>query len=304
MPLEIAHPMGLQPTTKRGAVSHVVRVFFEAMMALKTNQRQTELMFRLGDLINYLYPGYITEEGKKNHKAFNRSNQLPHIIKALEILHFYATVPWIDDQGDLRRWRPVTVKSPLERTSKNDTPIFMGVDLPPDAKQGYLIIKKTHRELGKASAPQFNAYHTAAWLWDKHGTTPKGIIDPTKPIEGRDEQGHLLNEHEKTIFTTKGKHITNLYAPEAIKQLPREENPARERYPILSFSDLVLSCFPNPKPERENQNLTRAKEHWESLEALEYIKIERLQNGWRIMPSESHLKAYRAMQKAQRKSFY
>ena len=115
-------------------------------MALEPNQQQVDMMFRLGDLIDYLYP-----DGK-----FHRTNQLPYIINALETLHFYATVPWRDDQGDLRRWRPVHVKSPLEINSKNETPVFMRVEMPPDAKQGMAVDKQILRGLGKASAPQID----------------------------------------------------------------------------------------------------------------------------------------------------
>ena len=291
MPLHVAHPMGVKATTRKGAVSHVVRIFFEALMALEPSKHQADIMFRLGDLIDYLYPDGI----------FNRTNQLPHIIKALDILHFHATVPFRDDQGDLRAWRPVTVKSPIDINAKNDTPVFMRVDLPPDAQQGYIILKKIHRHLGKVSGPKFNAYHAAAWLWDRHGTVKGKLIDPTRPIEKRNDTG-LVDSTGKPIVTAKGKPITNLYHHRAVTQLERERNPAADRYPVLSETDLILACNPNGhNPKTRKRDLKRAKEHWTEMEKSGIICIERLPQGWRIMPGTAHMKGYRGAKDAQKK---
>ena len=291
MPLQIAHPMGLKPKTKAGAVSHEIRIFFEALMALEPNQQQVDMVFRLGDLIRYLYP-----DGK-----FHRTNQLPYIINALEVLHFHATVPWRDDQGDLRRWRPVYVKSPLEINSKNETPVLMRVEMPPDAKQGIAVDKQIMRELGKSSAPQFNAYLTAAWIWDKYGTHRGKIIDPTRPVERRNSENALVNENGKPFINPHGKEITNLYDTHAVKQAEREPNPdAIKRYPILSDEDLIYACFPNTTTQNYRLLLQRAKAHWTALEKADIVRIERLTQGWRILPGASHIERYRGVKETRR----
>ena len=291
MPLQIAHPMGLKPKTKAGAVSHEIRIFFEALMALEPTQQQVDMMFRLGDLIHYLYP-----DGK-----FNRTNQLPYIINALEVLHFYATVPWRDDQGDLRRWRPVHVKSPLESNSKNETPVFMRVEMPPDAKQGMAVDKQILRGLGKASAPQFNAYLTAAYLWDKYGTHQGKIIDPTRPVERRNSENALVDENGKPLVNPRGKEITNLYDPHAVKQSEREPNPdAIKRYPVLSNEDLIYACFPNTTTQNLRVLLKRAQTHWTELEKAGIVRIERSTHGWRILPGVSHIERYRGVKETQK----
>ena len=292
MPLQIAHPMGLKPKTKAGAVSHEIRIFFEALMALEPNQQQVDMMFRLGDLIDYLYP-----DGK-----FHRTNQLPYIINALETLHFYATVPWRDDQGDLRRWRPVHVKSPLEINSKNETPVFMRVEMPPDAKQGMAVDKQILRGLGKASAPQFNAYLTAAYLWDKYGTHQGKIIDPTRPVERRNSENVLVDENGKPLVNPHGKEITNLYDTHAVKQSAREPNPdAIKRYPVLSNEDLIYACFPNTTTQNLRVLLKRAQTHWTELEKAGVVRIERLTHGWRILPGASHIERYRGVKETQKR---
>ena len=255
MPLQVVRTANIKPQTKSGAVSHELRIFFEAMMALKTNQRRADLMFRLGDLIDFLYPN-----GK-----FNWTNQMPHIEQALGVLHTNATVPWIDDQGDLREWRPVAVRAPLTENATRDTPIFFEVQLPPDARHGHMVIKYIHRHTGMKSASQWNAYHVACHLWDKHGTVKGKLIDTTRPVERRDEQNRLVDASGKPLVNRNGKPIESPYHPEAIRQLDREPNPeAVKRYPVLSSEDLILACFPNGyQANGRREYLRRAKTHWE-----------------------------------------
>ena len=295
MPLEVPNPSGVKPTTKGGAVSHVVRIFCESIMALEPHERASDIVFRLGDLIAYLNP-----DGK-----FHRANQLPYIIDALETLHKDATLPWIDDTGAMRKWRPVWVKSPLSMDSKNDAPIHMRVEMPPDARQGYMILKHTHRLLGKKSGPQFNAYHTISWLWDKHATvTVKKqtyLIDPTRPIDRRNERGEIVDKDGNPILTAKGTPITNLYHDRVIAQGDREDNPAADRYPVLSRNDLIAACMPKATTANPRVLWERAKKYWEGLEKMGVIRIKRERNGWRIFPSQEHLAAYRGVKKSAQK---
>ena len=293
MPLEIAHPAGLKPKTKRGAVSHTVRIFFEALMALQPTETQADIMFTLGDLISYLYP-----DGK-----FNRTNQLPYIIEALDMLHSGATVPYESETGKIGDWRPVVVRTRIRNTDGNDTRIFLDVKLPPDARQGMAVDKHTLRLLGKTSAPKFNAYLTAAWLWDKYGTHNGKIIDPTKPAERRNEEGVLINPTGTEIRNARGKVLTNIYDTAAVRQLDRTQNPeAIKKYPILSNDDLVASCSPEKKSTGYTRaDRQRAKMYWEQLETEGIVRIERLRSGWRILPSEQHIARYRGLKEAQKR---
>ena len=292
MPLEVQNPEGVKPTTKGGAVSHVVRIFYEALMALEPHEWASDIVFRLGDLIDYLNP-----DGK-----FHRSTQLPYIIDALETLHIHATLPWIDDTGEMRKWRPVWVKSPLSMDSKNDAPVHMRVEVPPDARQGYMILKYTHRLLGKKSGPQFNAYHTISWLWDKHATVLGNLIDPTRPIDRRNEKGEIVGADGKAILTARGKPITNLYHDRVIAQGEREDSPASDRYPVLSKNDLIAACMPKATDTNPRRLWEKAKKYWEGMEAEGIIRIKRERNGWRIFPSQEHLAAHRGVRRAREES--
>lgn len=290
MPLQVVRTAGLKPQTRSGAVSHELRIFFEAMMALQPNQHRADLMFRLGDLINYLYPN-----GK-----FNWTNQIPHIKRAFSVLHTHATVPWIDDQGSLREWRPVAVRAPLIDDATRETPIYIEVQMPPDARRGHMVIKGVHRHIGMKSAAQWNAYHIAAYLWDKHGTVNGKLVDPTRPSERRDNQNRLVDATGKPLLNRNGKEIKSPYHPEAVRQLEREPNTdAIQRYPVLPSEDLILACFPNGYNKKARRvYLKRAKAHWQQLEADGYIVIHKERHGWRILPSAEHLKAHRALRKA------
>ena len=190
MPLDVAHPLGVKGNTRKGAVHHVIRVFFEALMALEPMQTEGNIVITLGDLISYLYP----------HRKFHRTNQLPYIINALDILHFYATVPYRTESGGTGRWRPVVVRNTIDTSSNDNDGIYMDVKLPPDATQGMMVEKQIMRRLGHESAPRFNAYLMGCWLWDKYGTGEKGLIDPTKPVEKRDAAGDLLLENGEKIL--------------------------------------------------------------------------------------------------------
>ena len=264
---------------------------FEAMMALKPNQQRADLMFRLGDLIDFLYPN-----GK-----FHWTNQMPNIERTLYVLHNCATVPWMDDQGSLREWRPVAVRSPLIEEATRDTPVYIEVQMPPDARRGHMVIKDIHRETGMKSAAQWNAYHVACFLWDRYGTVSGKLIDTTRPVERRDAQNRLIDPSDKPLVKRNGKPINNPYNSEAIHQLDREPNPeALKRYPILCDTDLIFACFPNTKDTNHRRLLEKARGHWMALEAKGFVSIQKEKNGWRILPTQEHLNFHRALRKSGR----
>ena len=48
--------------------------------------------------------------------------------------------------GSLREWRPVVVRAPLMDDATRDTPIYIDVKMPPDAKRGHhRLSKDIHR---------------------------------------------------------------------------------------------------------------------------------------------------------------
>ncbi|MDE0085064.1 MAG: hypothetical protein OXU23_05085 [Candidatus Poribacteria bacterium] len=287
MYLEIASPFGIKPKNKKGAVSHTLRIFFEALMALEPNQTNEVISFSLGDLIKYLYP----------NQKFHRTNQLTYITNALNTLHFYATVPYEVSPGRLGKWRPVIVRNPIEQNSKNEDLIFLDVRLPPDAEQGMLVEKQKLRCLGQTSAPKFSAYLSACYIFDKYGTLNGKIIDPTIPIINRNTEGYLTDTNGNELINHNGNRMKKAYNSNAISQLLREPNPHRTQYPTLHNADLIKACNLQ-NLSQHGVALIRAKNYWKELENEGIVKIEIDKNGWRIMPSEEHIETYRAVVKS------
>lgn len=286
LPLQAVSLNGIE-TTKRGAVAMPIRLFFEAIMSLDPKETQSVIRFTLGDLLQYLNP-----DGK-----YHRTNHLPYVLRSLHSLYFLR-IPYRENPDRPSTevdWIPVLPRSVPNAQSGDDASIILEVKLPPTAKSGMMVEKEILRLTGKQSSPKFNAYLTACWIFDHYGTSPKGIIESTRPVENRDADGYLLQDGSH-IRTPRGDKIKNPYNPNAIAQLEREPNPARKRYPILTVDDLVRACYPKGfDSKRRAMYLKRAKKAWTELEKEGIIQIERHALGWRIMPSQSHVGRHRAL---------
>lgn len=288
LPLENVRMVEGMETTKRGAVAMPIRLFFEALMALDPKETQADLHIKLGDLLHLLNP-----DGK-----YNRTNHLPYVLQGLHSL-YDLRIPYREnpDKPDTEvDWIPVLPRTVPNVNSGDDASIILEVKMPPNAKSGMMVEKDILRLTGKQSSAKFNAYLSACWLFDRYGTTPRGIIDPTKPAAQRDAEGYLTDRNGKRIFNDRGKPIKDRYHPRNIAAGERVENEARERYPILSFDDLTRACFPKGFDTRHRVNYRkRALKAWDTLEADGIIRIEKYQHGWRILPSDSHTRRYRAL---------
>ena len=290
LPLQAVHLRDGIETTKRGAVAMPIRLFFEAIMALDPKETHVDIHFKLGDLLRYLNP-----DGK-----YNRTNHLPHVLQGLHSLYFlripYRSNP--DEPSTEVDWIPVLPRTIPNQNSGDDASIILEVKLPSDARSGMMVEKDILRLTAKKSSAKFNAYLTACWIFDRYGTTPKGIIDPTKPAAQRDTDGYLTDGNGQRIFDDRGKPIKDRYHAKNIAAGERVDNEARERYPILPFEDLTRACFPKGYPSKSRREyLRRAKRAWDALETDRIVRIEKFGHGWRILPSDSHIGRYRALNK-------
>ena len=290
LPLENVRMVDGMETTKRGSVAMPIRLFFEALMALNPKETQVDLHIKLGDLLHFLNP-----DGK-----YHRTNHLPYVLQGLHSL-YDLRIPYREnpDKPDTEvDWIPVLPRTVPNPNSGDDASIILEVKLPPDARGGMMVEKDILRRIGKQSSAKFNAYLSACWIFDRYGTTPKGIIDPTKPAAQRDTEGYLTDGNGKRIFNDSGKPIKNRYHAQNIAAGERVGNEAREQYPILSFEDLTRACFPKGFDTRHRVNYRkRALKAWDTLEADGIIRIEKYQHGWRILPSDTHIGRYRGLKK-------
>ena len=273
-------------TTKSGAVAMPIRTAFEVLMAMDTGTTAQQLSWELGVMVDNLNP-----DGK-----FNWTNQIGYVIQGLEVLRKF-TFPYKPPDSGIVSYAPFHVLTLPHEQSDRTSRIIIEARLPQDiGKSGMMVEKKVIRITGKKSSAKFNAYLAACGLFDKYGTVRGKIIDPTLPIERRDNQGYLLDGNGKHILSSNGKRIKNLRSAEAASQLDRERNKDADRYPILSKTDLVRACYPHGCPGGKFATyLARAKQALNGLEADGYVTIERLDKGWRIMPSPRHVNLYRAM---------
>ena len=291
LPLQNVNAHFVGETTKNGAVSMPVRLFFEALMALPPSIPQGELKFELGDLFKLLNP-----DGK-----YNRTNFLPYVIRGLQALPFlripYRQNP--DKPSTEGEWLPVMPRAIPTLKSGNNFAIILEVRLPVCSNSGGMLIEKDILRLAaKKSSAKFNAYLSACYVFDTYGTRKGGIISPTKPVEYRNADGFLTDREGNTLYDNRGKPIKNQYHRKNLDLGERERNPTCDQYPILSFDDLTKACFPKGFDKRQKATYRkRALVAWESLENAGVLQIEKERNGWRILPSETHVSRYRAVKK-------
>ena len=274
-------------TTKSAAVAMPVRLAFEALIQMEPGTHSERLYWQLGDLIDYLNP-----DGK-----FNWTNQVGYILDGLSGL-YYLRFPYTPTGEGEVDWIPFMPRAVPNQNSTRDSRIIIEVSLPLDiSAHGMLVEKNVVRLLGKKSSARFNAYLTACWLFDRYGTVNGNIIDPTIPKERRNDRGELVDANGKPIVTSHGKPVKNVKNAEAARQLERTTNPAKDKYPLLDNYDLIRACYPKGvRREHRREYLRRAKKAWTELETTGFIRIERSESGWRIMPSEQHVSHYRALQ--------
>ena len=232
LPLQTIGGIGLE--ARDGQVPMVVRLFFEGLMALDPRVTKDDVCFKLGELTEYLH---MNPEHRKSSRITKR--QIERVVKGLLRLQF-ITIPYVEKNGGPGLWLPVRPQNLPTDASDKDFPVILTVSTPPDAMGGMMVEKALLRLLGKSST-QFNAYLSVCGIFDKHGTSPQGIIAPTRPKKDspRNESNQLLHADGTLMKDSRGEPITNLYHPEAIRYLEREDNPAA----LQAVSSVVAEGF-------------------------------------------------------------
>ena len=273
-------------TAKRAAVAMPVRLAFEALLQMEPGVHTERLHWKLGDLIECLNP-----DGK-----FHWTNQLGYVLKGLSALYWLRFPYQPHGEGEVD-WIPFLPRAVPNQNSSRESRIIVEVSLPPDISAGGMMVEKNIvRLLGKKSSARFNAYLTACWIFDRHGTVKGKIIDPTVPVEKRNKQGVLVDKNDVPIYDSQGKPVKNAKSREAAQRLERQINPNRCRYPVLANDDLMRACYPRGVPLKQRREyLRRAKQAWLELESDDFVRIEQSDSGWRILPSDQHVRLYRTV---------
>ena len=297
---------GISLQTKSGAVSHGVCIADEVFMELDTGEWQSRQRWELGTLLRALHPNLSEEQLTSNRKKY-----LTFVIKGVQEVQKLGWTAQQDGKPGL--YLPIKIPQRFMPTveSPDDFTVLFEVDIPTAGGAGYMMVEKdVIRRTRKKSANQLNAAKTSYWLIDTYGTgrTKEGkayIIDPEAPDYYLDEDGNL--RHPKTdtrIRNQKGQLLKNPYLPDAVTQLPRRENTKRNRYRVLTPEQRIRAVYPDGYPPTLSKGAAgkRADKAFDALEKAGYFRIEKLSEGWRIMPSDSHVRRYRAIRHAKNKS--
>ena len=134
--LLIADALKLQKHTKDGAVAFVSRLFMEGIMAMHGHTLM-KIDFRWGDVINYFYPYWVRERGKKEpYQRRPRPAQVQSICDAFRALRFSGGVKcWNEREGELIRFPITPIEIPTVNT-KDDAIISMIGNIPSEGLNG------------------------------------------------------------------------------------------------------------------------------------------------------------------------
>ena len=235
-------------TQRRGGghgAPYEMRLCIEFMMGTPLEHRDLTCRFTVSarEMGEWLWP----------NGGFWPKRDVPALADALRAVH-NSVLPWeqyIDGRKvDGGLWVPVAVRN-FPRAA--DEHVVILVELPPSGRrQGPLVHRGVLRRYGTESALRYRGYLAAAYLWDEFGTVSiggqRGVIQATRPVVSRDDDGTLLNSDGRRVISRNGRPVRNFNHPDAVRMDDlREVNPGTERYPLLSGFDLVRMVNPSGK---------------------------------------------------------
>lgn len=290
------------PASRGRGAPYALRLWIEAVLSLPPGQtyRQQEFRILWGEMVDR------TLGGRDNRKNISRLWQALHTVHNLRLA-------WGEPGARTGRAAVQVPDIPQTPTEYGATVRFV-VELPPGAGNGPLVYKPFLRKIARWSAPAYRAELTLAYLWDQHGTRKGRYIQPTIPRLARDAAGRLIDRDGQIITAKDGKPIANYMIGSgrnrrlhpavlplgingeivpAIQDAARERNPAADRYPILTPSDLVRLCYPDTqfiqKPIKDDARRKRQQRAGQVLQEMAertYLNIEETPDGWRILPPD------------------
>ena len=290
------------PASRGRGAPYALRLWIEAVLSLPPGQpyRQQEFRIPWGEMVDR------TLDGRDNKRNTSRLWQALHTVHNLRLA-------WGEPGARAGRAAVQIPDIPQTPTEYGATVRFV-VELPPGAGNGPLVYKPSLRKIARWSAPAYRAELTLAYLWDQHGTRKGRYIQPTIPRLARDHAGRLIDRDGQIIIAKDGKPIvkymigsgrnrrlhpdvlpldTNGEIVSSIKAAARERNPAADRYPILTPSDLVRLCYPDDTSARKKLSRSarsnrqhRAGKVLQEMAELAYLNIEETPDGWRILPPD------------------
>ena len=205
------------------------RLFFEALLSVgrldRVPGKTAVLRVKLQDLAAWLWP-----------KGWNRSRDLPKLIRALIELH-NMRVSWQRSQ-----WALVLVLAlPNNRTALHDD-VVLRVEHLPGSERGALIDREALRHLGQVSAPAWRILLRLAYLWDEANKRNNGRrIYATRPEVERGPAGQILGPDGLPLRRKDGRPIADWR--HGTRTGRTERNPRADLVPEFGPEELIQLAF-------------------------------------------------------------
>lgn len=266
LPVQLYDQAGGALQTKGGGAPIALRLFFEALMSVRRDQRTehqtTELTVTLRDLVDWIWPN-----------GWNRRRNLPVLSWALKDLG-ELRIEW-----QRRLWNLVVARTLPTWETRLDDPIVLHVFSLPGSDRGPIIDRFYLRLCGLDSAPSYRSLLRIAYLWDDAKAKRGGRrVYATRPQVLRDKQDHLVDARGNLILE-RGRPVTNWNHPRAVHTGETERNPAADIVPELGLDDLAALGYDyDPKLTRK-QISRRAENTYKALTKMEQEGAVVLEGG-------------------------
>ena len=234
-----------------------MRLELEFFMAPPLAQRGgvTRLRMNARELVSWLWP----------HGNFRPNKHLRPLVEALTNLN-RIFLPWTGGS-----WFPTRV---VNVPTHADDLLLVDVELPPGSGQGSLVHRPTLRRYGVHSAPAYRAYLAATYQWDEYLTSGGRIVQATRPVVKRDDDGNILDRNGQRVLGKNNRPVRRWNHPKAVPLGEREKNPAAARFaPLLTRDDIISMANPGGT-DRSRQAFRDARKALEMMAADGVITLE------------------------------
>ena len=219
------------PPAKGGHGAPVsLRIWMEAMTALQVPDRHTQgrMHIKARELVSWIWP----------NSPLRPTRQLQTIRQAASEVN-NAFVRWSNGL-----WLAVVIRN---LPTNLDEDMILDVEPPPGSNQGPLIHRGVMRHYGATKAALYRAYLSATYLWDEYGTHAGKVIQASRPVVARDDEGFITDIKGQRVINKRGEGVRNWNHPSAVKLGAQEPNPAAVRYPLITEQEIVKIMNPTTR---------------------------------------------------------
>lgn len=237
------------PVHRKGQVPVPFSAVEEGLFLLPPKITSGEFSIELGELTARIF--------KYNNRVYEKNREL--VIASLGQLYNDIWIPYEDPSGGgSGTWRPLVPLNPPAPGAKDNYLVHLYMSTPYGHIGGYVIEKNISRQL-RFSLIQSNLYRTACAFFDKLGNIDSTIpIEPPRNTDPNPKKQYYIREDGTPYLDQRGKPITDLYHPDLIPHLKRDDNPnAKYRDHLWDTETIIRAGQIDYNSRRKSQNLGR-----------------------------------------------